>query len=253
MKTLNITALVVAITFVSTTVFAEKKIIEIPYSNSAYIWADGNWDCCSMDNISVNPSTIYSKNCEVLGGYCMGGKRWGVWAFENPNLPEGSTILTAAFKGQRGGAYGSGYLKTLGSEYENISTSGSSQLWQSGLNQNINWPSGASFTINLPASALNALTTNNFLMVGAYKSGTTSMTINNTGTSPYLYLLVDVPSEECEGDVNLDGQVNVHDVLQVIGAWGDCSTKQCDEDITGDYVVDVADLLTLIDNWGQCE
>ena len=54
----------------------------------------------------------------------------------------------------------------------------------------------------------------------------------------------------CLADTNGDGNVNVADILQLIGAWGPCAG--CNEDINNDGSVDVADLLDLIAAWGAC-
>lgn len=53
-------------------------------------------------------------------------------------------------------------------------------------------------------------------------------------------------------DLNIDGVVNIDDLLSVIGAWGPCSSPagECLADITADDVVNVDDLLTLINSWG---
>jgi|TARA_B100001964_G_scaffold123430_1_gene136814 probable HAF family extracellular repeat protein len=48
-------------------------------------------------------------------------------------------------------------------------------------------------------------------------------------------------------DVNGDGNVDVVDLLAVVGAWGPC--KSCNEDINGDSTVDVVDLLAVISAW----
>ncbi|MCZ6836643.1 MAG: S8 family serine peptidase [Planctomycetota bacterium] len=50
-------------------------------------------------------------------------------------------------------------------------------------------------------------------------------------------------------DVNLDGVVDVFDLLVVLSDWGPCPS--CPGDIDGDSVVDVDDLLLLLANWGQ--
>ncbi len=54
------------------------------------------------------------------------------------------------------------------------------------------------------------------------------------------------------GDTNGDDTVNVTDLLNVIGAWGDCPAPPADclADLNGDGVVNVTDLLTVIGNWG---
>jgi hypothetical protein len=54
------------------------------------------------------------------------------------------------------------------------------------------------------------------------------------------------------GDANIDGTVNVDDVLAVIGAWGACPAAPafCPIDMDGDGSVDIDDLLLVIGNWG---
>ncbi len=54
----------------------------------------------------------------------------------------------------------------------------------------------------------------------------------------------------CPADINGDGNVNVTDLLAVIGAWGAC--PGCPADINGDDVVNVTDLLAVIGAWGPC-
>lgn len=51
------------------------------------------------------------------------------------------------------------------------------------------------------------------------------------------------------GDVNLDGIVDVNDLLAVITTWGDCPAI-CPADLNCDNIVDVNDLLAVITNWG---
>jgi hypothetical protein len=55
---------------------------------------------------------------------------------------------------------------------------------------------------------------------------------------------------ECFADINLDGYVNVNDLLIIIGYWGN-NTPQAD--INFDGIVDVSDLLIVVGNWGPCE
>ncbi len=57
-------------------------------------------------------------------------------------------------------------------------------------------------------------------------------------------------SEPCPADVNGDSNVNVTDLLAVIGAWG--ATGSNPADINGDEIVNVSDLLAVIGAWGPC-
>jgi len=61
----------------------------------------------------------------------------------------------------------------------------------------------------------------------------------------------EIPDDcECLADVNTDGNVNVNDILILIGNWGSSSNIG---DINFDGIVDVSDLLYVIGNWGACE
>jgi hypothetical protein len=62
--------------------------------------------------------------------------------------------------------------------------------------------------------------------------------------------------DECTGDVNGDGMVDIDDLLLVIGAWGPCPVLPdlCNANISGvsGNVVDIDDLLAVIGTWGPC-
>ncbi len=59
---------------------------------------------------------------------------------------------------------------------------------------------------------------------------------------------------DCDGDYDSDGFVNVIDVLGLIGDWGSCPDgSPCPGDFNEDGYVNVSDLLAVIDNWGPCE
>jgi len=55
--------------------------------------------------------------------------------------------------------------------------------------------------------------------------------------------------EPCIGDLTGDEMVNVMDLLQLLGAWGNAGGE---EDLNGDGIVDVFDLLQLLSAWGSC-
>ena len=84
----------------------ELQSHSIAPSQSGWMTAPGNWGCCSVDSINLNPTTVSIENCSTMGGYCMGGKDIGAWIFELPDLPEGTTLVSARFTGGRYGAYG---------------------------------------------------------------------------------------------------------------------------------------------------
>ena len=52
------------------------------------------------------------------------------------------------------------------------------------------------------------------------------------------------------GDVDRDGVVDVHDLVAVILAWGDCpSLEPCPADVDGDGTVSVSDLVLVLVHW----
>jgi hypothetical protein len=62
----------------------------------------------------------------------------------------------------------------------------------------------------------------------------------------------------CDGDVNLDGAVNVVDLVSVIQDWGPCLVDLCAfdaclSDVNGDGAVNVVDLVQVIQDWGPCD
>ncbi|MHC5115194.1 MAG: hypothetical protein ACYTGP_12290 [Planctomycetota bacterium] len=59
--------------------------------------------------------------------------------------------------------------------------------------------------------------------------------------------------DDCPADLNGDGSVGFGDILQIIGAWGDCpGPGSCEEDLDGDGNVGFGDILEVIANWGDC-
>ena len=67
------------------------------------------------------------------------------------------------------------------------------------------------------------------------------------------------PKSDCPADIapsGGDGEVNIDDLLAVIGAWGPCADpNNCPADIApkgGDDEVNIDDLLAVIGAWGPC-
>jgi hypothetical protein len=64
-------------------------------------------------------------------------------------------------------------------------------------------------------------------------------------------LLVDLPFESPNPDINGDGVVDVLDLLILLDEWGPCENPgDCPADLNCNGIVEVLDLLILVDNWG---
>ncbi len=59
-----------------------------------------------------------------------------------------------------------------------------------------------------------------------------------------------VPSEGCDADFDGDGEVDVADILILIGAWDATDSAY---DLDGNGIVSIGDLLLLIAAWGPCQ
>jgi hypothetical protein len=62
---------------------------------------------------------------------------------------------------------------------------------------------------------------------------------------PYLFPV----TPDCPADLDDDGEVEIDDLLIVLGRWG---SSDWAADLNGDGVVDVDDLLIVIQFWGDC-
>ena len=71
------------------------------------------------------------------------------------------------------------------------------------------------------------------------------------GTSPGIGVFMNITAvvNDCEGDIDGNGTVEVTDLLEVIAAWG---SSDANADIDGSGTVDVSDLLLVVANWGSC-
>jgi len=68
--------------------------------------------------------------------------------------------------------------------------------------------------------------------------GLTELTLRETSTT-------------CPGDFDATGDVNVDDLLILLGEFSSC-TSNCQADMNGDGIVDVNDMLMLLGAWGPC-
>jgi hypothetical protein len=64
-------------------------------------------------------------------------------------------------------------------------------------------------------------------------------------------ITVQVPP--CDGDVNVNGVVNIDDLLGVIALWGQTNPVLPGADVNHDGIVNIDDLLGVISRWGPCE
>jgi|GEM_PF-1200307 len=251
-KCISVAAGLMCLSGLSNNVQAEIQVIQVPAHSSALLWT--NWshgDCCDVDSISINPTSMNVHGCSTKGGYCMSGKDIAVWLFELPTLPEGSVILESNLVGRVTSGGGAGGLKMAWTNGQTISLTSGMNTWNNpSVSQSLYWPYG-NFSIPMNLDENNEAWSYDYVMVTGYRS--TSMTFSNSGANAAkIVFLVDVPANECEADLNGDGYVNVSDMLQLIESWGPCFIKSCDADLDGDNYVRVSDLLVLIDNWGSC-
>ena len=69
-----------------------------------------------------------------------------------------------------------------------------------------------------------------------------------SGVTPEIDGFADV-APRIPGDVNLDGSVNVTDLLLLLAGWGARAPGDPPADFNNDDLVNVTDLLTLLANW----
>ena len=66
--------------------------------------------------------------------------------------------------------------------------------------------------------------------------------------SPEIDAVADV-APQLQGDVNMDGIVDINDLLLVIAYFGPLPIGGPLADFNGDLIIDVTDLLVVIGNW----
>ena len=69
--------------------------------------------------------------------------------------------------------------------------------------------------------------------------------------SVLLNELIPEGAEDCPGDINGDGFVNISDFILLLAAWGPCD-GDCPADLDGDGQVGILDLLELLHAFGPC-
>ncbi|MBG79467.1 MAG: hypothetical protein CMJ39_02010 [Phycisphaerae bacterium] len=110
----------------------------------------------------------------------------------------------------------------------------------------VNWSSSSSYSFTIPSS-MHATGQSGYLMIIAAKNTEFAMNLVNTGS--YGARVAMLVEELCVGDFNGNGQVEVEDVLALVGAYGSSGSTY---DLDGDNQIGVNDLLLLLDAFGDC-
>lgn len=219
---------------------AEEQIIEIEGVASGRLYADTTFqDCCDLDSFAYNETSIPVGPCATKGGYCMSGTKIASWMFQMPELEPGSTLLWATFDGRHTGGSAAFTLRGKWFTTESYGYSSALQGWNSPNFSGSVGNSDGNFSAPLPIDLDDGDWDADYLMLSAYRSS--FMIFNNSGTlRPNIRLMVSVPDQSCDGDMNDDNAVNITDLLAVIAEWGN--------------PYNVTDLLTVIEHWGSaCE
>lgn len=228
-----------AVISMSATTFGTEQIIEIEATGSGRIYADYTFqDCCDIDSFASNEASIPVGGCETMGGYCVSGTKRASWMFQMPDLEPGSELLSITFNGRHSGGSAfslRGKWFTTGSYSYSTAVAG----WSNPFFTNSVGSSGGNFSAPLPIDLEGGDWNAGYLMLSAYRS--TYMTFSNSGTQrPKIRMVIGVPDQICDGDMNDDDAVDVADLLAVIAAWGN--------------PYDVTDLLKVIEHWDStCE
>ena len=228
---------------------AESYELDVYAAQSARLSGSGFY-CCSPDSMNLEPASIAMKNCSVQGGYCMVNRYMSAWIFDIPALEGEPSLVTIRLQGSSSGTGGPGilYYKWLGEESMDLDTVIDAYS-NPEFTQNTYWYSSSSFNLNLTSAAFSDPDMGRLMVVG-YKSGTSSLTLTNEGSSAvHLNLMIETPETPCPGDYDDDGVVSVDDVLALLARFG---LPSASHDLDGDGLITVNDILMLIDHYGVC-
>jgi hypothetical protein len=127
-------------------------------------------------------------------------------------------------------------------------------------------PSDFTMPVDPRLTLVDVMSIDNEALMGLYQTsgGGTPIDIEETGLSYISFVRISVDSSskltpeidgfsdvtaQLVGDVNMDGVVDVADLLLLIGEFGPLEVGGLLADFNGDFYVDVTDLLALIGNW----
>ena len=229
---------------------AEEQTIEVTPSASGRLYADYTFgDCCDLDSFVGNTSSITTKNCGTIGGYCSDGRSVANWVFELPELPAGAELLSVRFNVKRqSGSSGSGTLYIKESDSGSLGTSSASQVFfYSSHAQSVNFTWSMAHSFEIPVTAFLGAGAMPYMHVAIYGSGVLSL-MNSGANAPTLELTFDA-GPPCDGDVNDDGVVDGTDLAEILAYWGQASDVR---DLDGDGIVGAPDLTIVLGGWGAC-
>ena len=260
--------------------------VEIPWHQTASLGSTG---CCNYGSLGgLNGTFTTTGNCQSVYGSCIQSRRTAFWTFDLSSLPENATVLSASFQGQteyndQGGSATYAVKAVTGSLTTSMAMSViNSPDWQS---SQYLW--GGTFNIPVSASAIESARALGKLAFKHYVSTTNQVSIYNFGTNPArLVLTIEDPAgacctltsgcvevsqylceqsgflflgegtecnstscQQCSGDFNGNGAVDVDDLLALISVYG---TEDVDHDLDGDDLISIEDLLLLLSHYGEC-
>ena len=173
---------------------------------------------CLSGNLTLSTCTITNNVCEAIGG-------GGIYCGNSGGMLIDCTISNNTANGAGGGAYFHGQTVSL-SDCTILDNSASTD------------GGGVSIT-----SSSNTIIANTIVCGNAPNQIDGSWTDNGGN-------LVTDECPECAGDNDDNGEVNIDDLLTVIGNF--TCTGVCDGDVDGNGIVDIDDLLIVIGSFGPC-
>ncbi|HAW95998.1 MAG TPA: hypothetical protein DCX60_06970 [Phycisphaerales bacterium] len=239
-----------ALVSLGTSLVAAQEQITVSPSASGRLYANTSFnDCCTLDAWSTASGSIWTETCEIMGGYCMGGKDVANWVFQMPDIPAGATILTARLRmNKQSGGPGSATIYLREVDSASLGTSSALLTYTaSDHSQSAYFSNTMGHSINLPA-ALFQNAQGSHLALAVYRASTLS--IHNTGAlAPVLEVTYEGGTPPCLGDVDGDGQVGGGDLALILGHWG---SSNADYDLDESGLVDGADLALVLGRWEDC-
>ena len=237
----------------STSALAEEQQITVSTTDSGRLYADYTFgDCCTLDAWDSQPSSIWTDNCDTIGGYCSAGRDVALWMFPIPELPEGAELLEVRLKVYRqSGAAGNATLKIRGSESSGLGIYSAQQAYfYPDQSQSVYFNYGGLHSFTLPLSHFVGPDLEPYLIVSIYRSSVLNF-LNSGANAPKLEFTFDVDTAPpCDPDLNGDGVVDATDLGIFLAYWG---PKPHGGDFNNDGVANAADLGILLAAWGECQ